>query len=97
MEDETLAIWLRCVGLRVRSCRKTEQPPARAPQAVVLAVPPAVDQELTTAVLVDIVAEVRALTRVRMADAAELGAAAGALHLAAMPASGRAGVGLGAG
>jgi len=32
-----------------------------------------------------------------MADAAELGAAAGALHLAAMPASGRAGVGLGAG
>jgi len=72
-------------------------PPARAPQAVVLAVPPAVDQELTTAVLVDIVAEVRALTRVRMADAAELGAAAGALHLAAMPASGRAGVGLGAG
>ncbi|HYU67526.1 MAG TPA: hypothetical protein VEK09_12280, partial [Jatrophihabitantaceae bacterium] len=71
-------------------------PPARAPQAVVLAVPPVVDEGLTPAVLVDIVAEVRALAHTRMADAAELGAAAGALHLAAMPASGRSGVGLGA-
>ncbi len=42
-------------------------PPARAPQAVVLAVPPVVDQELTPDVLVDIVAEVRALARARMA------------------------------
>ena len=38
-------------------------PPARAPQAVVLAVPPVVDEELTPAVLVDIVADVRALAR----------------------------------
>jgi len=71
-------------------------PPARAPQAVVLAVPPVVDEELTPAVLVDIVADVRALARTRMADAAQLGAAAGALHLAAMPAAGRSGVALGA-
>ncbi len=72
-------------------------PTARAPQAVVLAVPPDVDEELTAAVLVDIVAEVRALARARMADASELGPATGSLHLAAVPASGRAGVELGAG
>ena len=71
-------------------------PTARAPQAIVLAVPPVVDEELTPDVLVDIVAEVRALARARMADAAEMGAAAGALHLAALPASGRVGVALGA-
>jgi hypothetical protein len=71
-------------------------PPARAPQAVVLAVPPVVDEELTGGVLVDIVAEVRQLARTRMADASQLGAAAAALHLAALPASGRVGVELGA-
>jgi hypothetical protein len=71
-------------------------PSARAPQAVVLAVPPVVDEDLTPAVLVEIVAEVRALARARMADAAELGAAARSLHLAALPASGRVGVELGA-
>jgi hypothetical protein len=70
-------------------------PPARAPQAVVLAVPPVVDQELTPDVLVDIVGEVRVLARARMADTAQMGAATGALHLAAFPASGRAGVRLG--
>ena len=70
-------------------------PPARAPQAVLLAVPPVVNEELTPAVLVDIVADVRALARTRMADAAQLGAAAGALHLASMPAAGRSGVTLG--
>ncbi len=70
-------------------------PSARAPQAVVLAVPPVVDEDLTPAVLVDIVAEVRALARARMANAAELGAAARSLHLAALPASGRVGVELG--
>jgi hypothetical protein len=48
-------------------------------------------------VLVDIVADVRARARTRMADAAQLGAAAGALHLASMPAAGRSGVVLGAG
>lgn len=71
-------------------------PPARAPQAVVLAVPPVVDQELTPAVLVDIVAEIRALARARMADTTEIGAAMASLHLAALPAGGRAGVRLGA-
>jgi hypothetical protein len=70
-------------------------PPARAPQALLLAVPPVVDEELTPAVLVDIVAEVRALTRARMADTTAMGAATGSLHLAALPASGRAGVQLG--
>jgi hypothetical protein len=70
-------------------------PPARAPQAVVLAVPPQVDQELSPDVLVDIVAEVRALTRARMANTTQMGAATRALHLAALPASGRTGVRLG--
>jgi hypothetical protein len=70
-------------------------PPARAPQAVVLAVPPVVDQELTTDVLVDIVTEVRDLVRTRMADAAEIGAAIDSLHGATLPASGRAAVDLG--
>jgi hypothetical protein len=70
-------------------------PPARAPQAVLLAVPPVVDEELTPAVLVDVVAEVRALARTRMADTTEMGAATGSLHLAAVPASGRTGVQLG--
>jgi hypothetical protein len=70
-------------------------PPARAPQAVLLAVPPVLDEEMTGAVLVDIVAEVRQLARTRMADVAQLGAASDVLHLAALPASGRVGVQLG--
>ena len=70
-------------------------PTSRAPQAVVLAVPPDVDAELTTDVLVDIVAGVRELARARMTSAAAVGAAASHLHLAAMPAAGRAGVHLG--
>jgi hypothetical protein len=70
-------------------------PTARAPQAVVLAVPPVIDEELSAAVLVDIVAEVRNLARTRMADAAAMGPATGSLHLAAVPASGRVGVELG--
>jgi hypothetical protein len=70
-------------------------PTARAPQAVLLAVPPVVDQPLTTEVLVDIVAEVRALARARMAGAASVGTTASSLHLAAMPATGRGAVDLG--
>jgi hypothetical protein len=70
-------------------------PPARAPQAVLLAVPPVVDEELTTDVLIDVVGEVRALARARMASPDMLGAALGSLHLAAMPAGGRTGVRLG--
>ena len=69
-------------------------PTARAPQAIVLAVPPVVDEELTGAVLVDIVGEVRALARTRMMDAAGAGPATGSLHLAALPASGRVAVDL---
>ena len=70
-------------------------PTARAPQAVLLAVPPEVEQPLTTGVLVDIVSEVRALARARMAGAVSVGAAASSLHLAAMPAAGRGAVDLG--
>ena len=72
-------------------------PTARAPQAIVLAVPPVVDEELTPGVLVDIVAEVRALARTRIADVTDIGPVVGALHLATLPASGRDGVQLGAG
>jgi hypothetical protein len=70
-------------------------PTARAPQAIVLAVPPVTDEELTSDVLVDVVAEVRTLARVRMAGATETGPTTGSLHLAALPASGRVGVDLG--
>jgi hypothetical protein len=72
-------------------------PPARAPQAVLLAVPPVVDDDLTTDVLIDVLGEVRALARARMASPGTLGAAVGSLHLAAMPAAGRTGVRLGGG
>lgn len=70
-------------------------PTARAPQAVLLAVPPAVDVELDGAVLVDIVAEGRQLARARMANTTQAGLSAGVLHLAALPALGRVGVDLG--
>jgi hypothetical protein len=69
-------------------------PVARAPQAVLLAVPPVVDEPLTTDVLVDIVAEVRELARARMTSAASIGPSGSILHLAAMPAAGRAAVDL---
>ena len=70
-------------------------PTARAPQAVLLAVPPDVDQQLTTEVLIDIVAETRDLARARMTRAASVGASSSALHLAAFPATGRTGVDFG--
>lgn len=69
-----------------------DHPTARAPQAVLLAVPPSVEEPLTTEVLVAIVAEVRALARARMISPDDLGADAASLHLAAMPATGRTGV-----
>ena len=72
-------------------------PGSRGPQAVVLAIPPVVGEKLTGPVLVDIVAEVRQLARVRMANAGNLGSAAGPLHFPVMPASGRTGVDLGGG
>ena len=52
-------------------------PPGRAPQAVLLAVPPVVDEELTTDALIDVIEEVRALARARMAAPDTLGAAVG--------------------
>jgi hypothetical protein len=70
-------------------------PDSRAPQAVLLAVPPVVDQELSAEVLVDIVAETRQLTRARVADPDDVGPSANTLHLAALSAIGRAGVRLG--
>jgi hypothetical protein len=72
-------------------------PIARAPQAVLLAVPPVVDQPLTTDVLVDIVGEVRDLARARMVAAAAVGPNASPLHLAAVPAAGRAAIDFGGG
>ena len=69
----------------VSSVAFPDVPTARAPQAIVLAVPPVVDEELSAAVLVDIVAEVRDLARARMVDAASMGPATGSLHLAACP------------
>lgn len=44
-----------------------DAPGARAPQAILVAVPPAVDEALDTDVLVDIVLETRELARARMA------------------------------
>jgi hypothetical protein len=70
-------------------------PVARAPQAVLLAVPPDVTQPLDTPTLVDIVSEVRDLARARMTNAASVGTAANALHLAVIPAAGRTAVDLG--
>lgn len=69
-------------------------PSARAPQAILLAVPPVVGESLTAEVLVDIVAEARLLSRARAINPAELGPAVGSLHLAALGAAGRAGVNL---
>jgi hypothetical protein len=67
-------------------------PAARAPQAVLLAVPPDVDQPLSPGTLVDIVSETRQLARARVADPAQLGPATGILHLAAVSSVGRSGV-----
>jgi len=56
-----------------------DAPAARAPQAVLLAVPPMVDQDLTTDALIEILAETRELARarvVRQSDLATAGATA---------------------
>ena len=63
-------------------------PSARAPQAILIAVPPVETQQLTTQGLLDIVAEARDLTRVRAARPPDLDAFSGALPSAFLPASG---------
>jgi hypothetical protein len=63
-------------------------PAARAPQAILLAVPPNPAQRLDGATLVEILAETRLAARARAADAAELGAAAAALPSVMLPAAG---------
>jgi hypothetical protein len=63
-------------------------PAARAPQAILLAVPPVETEPLTPEVLVDIVAEARELAWARMASPAELHAFKAALPLMMLPASG---------
>ena len=70
-------------------------PASRAPQAVLLAVPPEIDEELTIPILVDVVAEARRLTRARMADPDELGSAVNSLHLGTVSANGRTGIEVG--
>lgn len=65
-----------------------ELPTARAPQAILLAVPPVADQDLNGETLVGIVAETRQLVRARLADPAQVGPDATVLHLAALSAIG---------
>ena len=63
-------------------------PAARAPQAILLAVPPVADEPLTTETLVQIVAETRRLTRARMASPDELSRFGAALPFMMLPAAG---------
>jgi hypothetical protein len=63
-------------------------PAARAPQVILLAVPPVVREPLTTETLVGILADTRQLTRARMATPDDLGQLAAALPLMMLPATG---------
>lgn len=63
-------------------------PAARAPQAILMAVPPVEGESLTTPILVDILVETRELARARMAVPEELNAFSAALPLMMLPASG---------
>jgi hypothetical protein len=69
-----------------------DAPGARAPQAILVAVPPAVDVQLDTGALAGIVAETRELAHARMAIPADLDAYAAALPLTLLPADPPAGV-----
>ena len=69
-----------------------DAPGARAPQAILVAVPPAVDVPLDTATLVAIVAETRDAAHARMATPEEIDALAAALPLTMLPANSPAGV-----
>ena len=63
-----------------------DAPAARAPQAILLAVPPRVGQEFDGELLAGIVADVRLLARVRMATPDDLGELAAILPTALFPA-----------
>jgi hypothetical protein len=63
-------------------------PGARAPQAILVAVPPVEEDVLTLPILVDILAETRELARARMATPDELHTFDGALPAVMLPASG---------
>jgi hypothetical protein len=65
-----------------------DAPAARAPQAILLAVPPGEDETLIPSVLVDILSETRELARARMAVPDDLHAFSAALPLMMLPASG---------
>lgn len=69
-------------------------PAARAPQAILLAVPPVVGQPLDTKTLVRIVAETRELARARMARPEDLDELAAALPTTIFPVARRGGVNL---
>ncbi|GAA3388673.1 hypothetical protein [Cryptosporangium minutisporangium] len=65
-----------------------DAPGARAPQAILLAVPPDPDRDLDPATLIRIVAETRELTRARMATPDDLDDVTGLVPLPLLPASG---------
>ena len=69
-----------------------DAPGARAPQAILVAVPPKVDVPLDTATLVAIVAETRDAAHARMATPADIDALGAALPLTVLPANAPAGV-----
>jgi hypothetical protein len=71
-----------------------DAPGARAPQAILVAVPPVADQPLDTAMLVQILAETRELAHARMADPRDLDAFAAGVPLTVVPANPPAGVNL---
>ncbi len=65
-----------------------DAPGARAPQAILLAVPPDLSQPLDAATLVTIVAETRELARARMAMPSDLDEISGAAPLPLLPTNG---------
>jgi hypothetical protein len=65
-----------------------DAPGARAPQAILLAIPPDPDQPLDAATIVGIVAETRELARARMATLPDLGDASGLTPLPLLPRTG---------
>jgi hypothetical protein len=64
-----------------------DAPGARAPQAILLAVPPDPSQPLDTATLVDIVADTRELARARAATAEDLDPWSAGIPLTVLPAN----------
>jgi hypothetical protein len=69
-------------------------PASRAPQAILLAVPPEEDTAMGHPTLIDILAETRTLAHARMARPADLRALSGAIPSIFLPGTGRSGVNL---